>query len=109
MPTFILPTHAAQALGVRDVLELNLPRLDLGFDADALMRCPQYAQAMAEIAAVRRRMEERRHPSLSQAHRRIVEPALAGKRWREREARRERERQRRHQRRAKMSGVAPTA
>jgi hypothetical protein len=60
MQNYVLPSHAAQCLGVA-AGQLNLPRCGDGVSADALWRSPQYAAVMSEQQAIARQFVERRH------------------------------------------------
>ena len=57
--TYILPNHAAQALGIR-VDQLDLPRSGYGIDGDALWTCPQFIEVRRQREAIARQMAERR-------------------------------------------------
>jgi hypothetical protein len=58
--TYVLPVHAAQALGVR-VDQLNLPTSGYGVDGDALWVDPRFIEIRRSREAIARIRAEHRH------------------------------------------------
>jgi hypothetical protein len=56
---YVLPVHAAQALGVR-VDQVNLPASGYGVDGDALWVDPRFIEVRRSREAIARQMAERR-------------------------------------------------
>jgi hypothetical protein len=100
---YILPVHAAQALGVR-VDQLNLPKSQYGVDGDALWVDPRFIEVRRQREVIARQLERHRnnlHPDL-QHKPRSTEEKLALRR----EEARARRRARQHRRKAMRAAAA---